>query len=182
MEKIDRRIQRTHQLLIDALVTLSLEKGYDAITIRDIAERADIAYSTFFRHYADKDQLLVEVLKSAVHEFKALINHSPDKSRAAEGELIFQYVAKHQAFFRVLFSSQGTSRTLRDIQKEIAADLVQAAAILPSPIPPEIAANHLVVTILGLIRWWLEHDMPYPVERMASIYSYLVAQGAPTEP
>lgn len=160
--------------MIDALIALTLEKGYDAITIRDIAERADIAYSTFFRHYADKDELLLEVLKSAVHEFKLLINHSPDKSRAAEGELIFQYVAKHQAFFRVLFSSEGTSHILQDIQEEIAADLLRSAAIKSSVIPPEIAANHLVVTILGLICWWLEHDMPYPIDRMATIYSHLV--------
>ncbi len=175
MQKIDRRIQRTQQALIDALVALTQEKSYDAITIRDIAERADIAYSTFFRHYTDKDELLIEVLKSAVHDFKALINHNPDKSRAAEGELIFQYVAKHQAFFRVLFSSQGANHSLQDIQEEIAADLLQSAAIRSSPIPPEVAANHLVVTILGLIRWWLDHDMPYSIDRMASIYSYLVA-------
>lgn len=174
MQKTDRRIQRTHQALIDALIALTLEKGYDAITIRDIAERADIAYSTFFRHYADKGELLLEVLKSAVHDFKLLINLSPDKSRAAEGELIFQYVAQHQAFFRVLFSSEGTSHILEDIQEEIAADLSQSAAIRNSPIPPEIAANHLVVTILGLIRWWLEHDMPYPIDRMATVYSHLV--------
>ncbi len=175
MPKVDRRIQRTQRALYDALVALTLERGYDAVTIRDIAERANIAYSTFFRHYADKDALLLEVLKSAIHDFKSLINHSPDKSRAAEGELIFRYVAEHQAFFRVLFSSQGTSQILHDIQEEIAADLVASAAIRNTPIPPEIAANHLVVTILGLVRWWLEHDLPYSIDRMATIYSHLVA-------
>ena len=176
IEKVDRRIQRTQRSLREALVTLSLEKGYDAITIRDITERANVSYSTFFRHYAEKDDLLAEEVKSVVHNLKTLINHSPDKSRESEGLLIFQHVAEQHAFFRVLFSSHGTSRVMRDIQQEIAADLVQSS-VFPanSLVPPEIAANHFVVTILGLIRWWLDHDMPYPIERMASIYSRLVS-------
>ena len=33
-----------------------------AVTIRDITERADVAYATFFRHYEDKDALLDEVV------------------------------------------------------------------------------------------------------------------------
>jgi AcrR family transcriptional regulator len=174
--KVDRRIQRTQRALIDALVALALEKGYDAVTIRDLAERADISYSTFFRHYAGKDELLVTEIKSVIDDLQALIGHTRDKSRAAEGALIFQHVAENQAFFRVLFTSQGTSRILYDVQQQIAAELVQERVFANSNVvPPEIAANHFVVTILGLIRWWLDHDMPYPVERMAAIYSHLMS-------
>jgi AcrR family transcriptional regulator len=174
--KIDRRIQRTQRALIDALVALALEKGYDAVTIRDLAERANISYSTFFRHYAGKDELLVTEIKSVIDDLKALIGQTRDKSRTAEGAQIFQHVAANQAFYRVLFTSQGTSRILYNVQQEIAVELVRERVFhASSPIPPEIAANHFVVTILGLIRWWLDHDMPYPVERMAAIYSQLVS-------
>ena len=59
----DRRVERTENLLANALIALSLEKGYEAITIRDITERADIGYATFYRHYHDKDELLAEVVE-----------------------------------------------------------------------------------------------------------------------
>ena len=177
MQKVDRRIQRTGRLLMDALVALALEKSYDSISIRDITERADVSYSTFFRHYRDKDDLLAELLTSVSSDFKALINQNSDRTKEADGKLIFQHVADNQAFFRVLFRSQGTSRAMQDIQEEVAADLLKSNAIPnTSPIPPEIAANHLVATILALIRWWLENDMPYSVERMAVIYSSLIMQ------
>ncbi len=178
MQKVDRRIQRTQRSLMDALVTLSLEKGYDAISIRDITERANVSYSTFFRHYAEKDELLSELLKTVANELTTLINHNPNKSREAEGRLIFQHVADNQAFFRVLFSSQGTSKVMRNIQDEIASAVMRTNP-MPSDdvIPPEIAANQLVVAILALIRWWLDHQMPYSIERMASIYSRLIFQG-----
>jgi AcrR family transcriptional regulator len=157
-------------------VALALEKGYDVVTIRDLTERANISYSTFFRHYAGKDELLVTEIKSVIDDLQALIRHTRDKSRAAEGALIFQHVAENQASFRALFSSQGTSHILDDVQRQIAADLIRERVFpVSSPVPPEIAANHFVVTILGLIRWWLDHDMPYPVERMAAICSHLMS-------
>ncbi|MBI1259006.1 MAG: TetR family transcriptional regulator [Chloroflexi bacterium] len=178
MEKVDRRIQRTQRALMDALVTLSLEKGYDAISIRDITERANVSYSTFFRHYAEKDELLSELLKSVAKTLTTLINHNPNKSKEAEGKLIFQHVADNHAFFRILFSSQGTSRVMRNIQDEIADSIMQSNSFVANDvIPPEIVANQLVIAILGLIRWWLDHDIPYDVERMSMIYSRLIVQG-----
>jgi hypothetical protein len=54
----DRRIQKTKKYLADALKQLILEKGYDAVTIQDIIDRANVGRSTFYMHYENKDQLL----------------------------------------------------------------------------------------------------------------------------
>lgn len=161
---------------MDALVVLALEKNYDAITIRDITERANISYSTFFRHFHEKDELLSELLLSVVDELVQLVNHNPDKSKETEGLLIFRHVAANQAFFRVLFSSQGTNFVLQDLQAKIAANLLDTFDFAPNQaVPPEIVANHFVVGVVALMRWWLEHDMPYTVEQMSVIYSLLIA-------
>ncbi len=161
---------------MDALVVLALEKRYDAITIRDITERANISYSTFFRHFHEKDELLSELLLSVVDELVQLVNHNPDKSKETEGLLIFRHVAANQAFFRVLFSSQGTNRVLQDLQAQIATNLLDTFVFAPNPaVPSEIVANHFVVGVMALIRWWLEHDMPYTAEQMSVIYSLLIA-------
>ncbi|GAA2709394.1 TetR family transcriptional regulator [Actinoplanes palleronii] len=42
-----------------AAVDLFTELGYDATTVAQIAERAGVGKSTFFRHFADKRELLV---------------------------------------------------------------------------------------------------------------------------
>ncbi len=55
----DRRVQRTQALLQDALLALIEEKGYAAITVQDILDRANLGRSTFYMHYRDKDDLLV---------------------------------------------------------------------------------------------------------------------------
>lgn len=173
--KPDRRIQRTQKALMDALLELTQEKGYDAVTIRDICERANIAYSTFFRHYASKDDLLASEIKSVIDDLQTIIQQAHARTRQAEGVLIFEHVAAHAAFFRVIFTSQGTNRVVEAVQREIVAHLVEDEVFLAgSALPPEITANHFIVTVLALIRWWLEHDMPYPVEEMATFYSTLL--------
>src|SRR5437867_644732 len=53
----DRRVRRTTRALIEALVALVLEKRYDAITIQDLLDRADVGRSTFYAHYRGKDDL-----------------------------------------------------------------------------------------------------------------------------
>lgn len=54
--------------LVMAAVDLFTEQGYDATTVAQIAERAGVTKSTFFRHFPDKRELLVagqETLKPA---------------------------------------------------------------------------------------------------------------------
>ncbi|MFE0182886.1 TetR/AcrR family transcriptional regulator [Streptomyces olivaceus] len=45
--------------LVVAAVDLFTEQGYDATTVAEIAERAGVTRSTFFRHFADKREVLV---------------------------------------------------------------------------------------------------------------------------
>ena len=73
MNPTDRRVRRTQKALGDALITLALEKEYDEITIQEITDRADIGYRTFFRHYSDKDELLMDVLSSVRMEMRELM-------------------------------------------------------------------------------------------------------------
>jgi len=47
------------QRLVVAAVDLFTEQGYDATTVAEIAERAGVTKSTFFRHFSDKRELLV---------------------------------------------------------------------------------------------------------------------------
>ena len=57
-EKKDRRTRKTRQLLRDTLLTLLKEKRYEDVSVQDIIARADVARSTFYVHYVDKDDLL----------------------------------------------------------------------------------------------------------------------------
>ena len=48
--RVQRRVARTRAAIEDAFVQLVLERGFDRVTVEDIAGRADLARATFYAH------------------------------------------------------------------------------------------------------------------------------------
>jgi hypothetical protein len=46
-----------------------------------------------------------------------------------------------------------------------------------TPVTLPIISNFLASEILALLKWWLDHNMPYPPERMDEIFHELVTPG-----
>jgi AcrR family transcriptional regulator len=71
-EKNDPRVVRTRKLIQDAFLSLAGEKDFEAITVKDIADKATVNRVTFYAHYVDKyellDNLLSETFASLVSE------------------------------------------------------------------------------------------------------------------
>ncbi len=177
MESQDRRIKRTHQLLAKALIALTLKKGYEAVTIRDITEHADIGYATFFRHYSSKDALLRDVSDVVLADLKSLLPGSPKVDVEAVGVPLFHYVQEHAKIIQVLLQSRGTSSLVQHIIEITSQDVLNENKPLEdSIVPAEIAAYHLINSSISLIQWWLEHDMPFTPERMGAIFQVLIMQ------
>lgn len=61
---MDRRIQKTRQAIMNTLVDLLTEEGFDKITINDIADRANINRGTVYLHYVDKFDLLDKCIET----------------------------------------------------------------------------------------------------------------------
>jgi len=173
MEIQDRRVKRTQHLLARALIVLTLEKGYEAVTIRDITERADVGYATFFRHYHDKDELLKDVLDVVLTEIIDLLGSTqPAADPTTIGVLLFRYVQQQSEVVRVLLMSHALLQRSIEIATQ---NVVSEHTFLPdSVVPLEIAAHHIVASSISLIQWWLDHQMPYPPERMGVIYHELI--------
>ncbi len=177
MESHDRRIKRTQQLLAKALIALTLEKGYEAVTIRDITERADVGYATFFRHYQSKDALLRDVSDVVLADLNNLLPGSSSADAEAVGVPLFRYVQEHANIIRVLLQSRGSSSLVQHIIDITSQDVLNENTPLEgSIVPAEIAAYHLINSSISLIQWWLEHDMPYTPERMGAIFHALIIQ------
>ena len=186
----DRRVRRTRRALAEALIALTEERDFAAVTVRAIAARAGVGYATFFRHYADKEALLADALDVVIDEVIALLARDPaaatgarDESpvadrEAALGTRLFTYARDHAAICRVLLRGPGAALLLERIVARGTALALAEGRGGGGAVPPEIAAHHLVMATLSLLGWWLEHDLPYPPERMGAIYRDLIAAPA----
>ena len=172
MEVQDRRVKRTQQLLTRALIALTLEKGYEDVTIRDITERADIGYATFFRHYRDKDELLKDVLDVVLTELIDLLGPAMPADPATVGVLLFRYVQEQSEVVRVLLRSHALLQNIIAAATQNVVTMHRARS--GSSVPLEVAAHHIVTASISLIQWWLDRQMPYPPEQMGLIYHELI--------
>jgi len=64
-KRVDRRVQRTRQLLRQAAIEIMQEKGFLEMTIQNIADRANVNRGTFYAHFADKYALLDEIIRES---------------------------------------------------------------------------------------------------------------------
>src|SRR5512143_3352795 len=107
----DRRVQRTDRLIVEALIELTTQKGFAAVTVQDIVQRAGINRATFYRHYRDKFDLLDQYAQAVY----ALPDHAPDSGSPMDAETrtisgvvrIFEHVREHAKFFRVMLGQNG---------------------------------------------------------------------------
>lgn len=54
----ERKQQRVRDAIIEAALDLFAERGFDAVTVSDIAERAEVGRTTFFRYFGDKQEVM----------------------------------------------------------------------------------------------------------------------------
>jgi AcrR family transcriptional regulator len=172
----DRRVRRTRQLLQDALVALILEKGYEAVTVQDILDRANLGRSTFYVHYQSKDDLLRSRLDS-LHE--ALDTHAVGMDITLT---FFQHVERDQRLFKALLGKEGGNAMVKEAHQQLAAHMRQhLERLVPDekkiPVQLDALVHYLVSAFLALLVWWLDNDLPYSAEHMDEIFKQLTMPG-----
>ncbi len=185
MTRPDRRVQRTHRLLREALITLSLSKGYDDVTIQDITDFANLGRATFYLHFRDKDDLLLTTLQEIVDDLLRRVEptlenlfRSGDISALV---ILFHHAEEHADLYRIILHGRGASsveRRLRAYATDNARRALESVlADRPRRVPLEITANHFGRSLLGMVEWWLEQRIPYPAEYMARVFFELSVAG-----
>ena len=173
MKKIDRRVLRTQESLGNALVDLTLELGYDAITIKQLTQQANIGYATFFRHFKSKDELLMNVLQSVLEDLFEVMK--PEMTSYNQALVMFEYVKENSRTYRVFIDLPRDSELFHAVYDTVANSIRKTyVARDENLIPMAIAVNHIVTSITELIRWWILNDMEISPEKMATIQSELI--------
>ena len=180
----DRRIRRTRQLLREALVELILEKGYDAVTVQDVLDRANVGRSTFYAHYRDKEELLLSGFEALQAQFEQhLAGRSVNSASPWNLSLsLFQHAQSERRLYKALFGRQGGSVVLTHIHKylfTLVRDHLRPrlSSKQSEKVPADVLAHHLVSSFVALLTWWLDNDLPYPAERINDMYLQLTQPG-----
>jgi AcrR family transcriptional regulator len=178
--RLDRRVQRTRKLLRDAMMALILEEGYDALSIQDITDKANLGRATFYLHFKDKDELLMDVMDQFMEDILVQVPQLAEIQWRLEDTKniakLFDFAAEHYDLYRILTISSGAITASRQLHQTIASNIKtciqrEIDELGDQPIiPVEFIANHFAGSLLSIMYWWLDSDLPYSAEEMAEMF------------
>ncbi len=197
-EQTDLRVRRTQANLREALVDLIEEKGFDAVTVGDIANRAMVNRATFYRHYPDKYALVTGSFEEAVTQMlreiplpenlETITSASSAPARKAEQleaalavwSALFEHLSRHARLYRAMLGKRGSSWFTVQVRDSFAQALrqrIRALSVLgasigaiddPNAAPLEFVIMCLANWFVGMLSWWMENGMLYSPQQMAS--------------
>ena len=183
MTKTDRRVQRTRELLRKALIELISERAYDAITIQDIVDRANVGRTTFYLHYNSKDELFVSCHEAIVSKFHIGPHHplSREELLSSEAPLgvtsAYRHLEEARPLLYSVFQGKDSLLILRRIRdwsaREIEANLRAAFPEGDGAIPLDVLANYIAGAQIALLQWWLEKRQPHTLQNLAHMFHRL---------
>lgn len=159
---MDRRVQRTRKLILETFMDLLREKGFEKITVNDIADRADINRGTVYLHFLDKYDILEKCIDKYVDELLSQCSDNEDihLQEDAMGR-VFAYLEEHIELYKLLHENDKYGIFRRKFTNALLGQVSIAMAVMPEEIVTshEIASQFLVNGLLGVIEWWISSDM-----------------------
>ncbi|WP_336127823.1 TetR/AcrR family transcriptional regulator [Mesoflavibacter sp. CH_XMU1422-2] len=166
---VDRRIQKSKKYLSDAFIALILEKGYEAVTVKEIIDRANVGRSTFYAHFESKEQLLFSLLGTMNEKSKDGIDF----------EMLFNHCADNFQIAKAMLGKKGGDLIIghiRDVMSlKIAKDLKRDSSKSKSEqLKIYFTSEALSAALVSYLTNWLDEDMPYSSEEMSAKCNELV--------
>lgn len=189
-KKPDLRTIRTKKMIIEAFIELVEEKGYDKLTIQDIADRAMINRATFYAHFKDKQDLYEHIFDVALNAMIQILDTVPlmeDNRVQVKGierilTAIFQQIQENKPFF--ISMTQGSSmdlmRTkLSSLLEEKYVDIFSKLRIKENDIdvPIDFIIEYMTSIFMTMVHWSIHSQTDFPPEHMARLTIKLVGNG-----
>lgn len=163
--KMDLRVRKTRRSLTEALIGLLGEKSYGGISVSEICSRAEVRRATFYKHFRDKDDLLVYIVKEQVRRFSFQNRVAFDPRHLGAYytglfESLLGFLEENAEVSRAVFGGAANQPVLDIISAEMEADMVDElrcvdpAVLLEYGDPEMIAAMH-IGAVMECARWWV---------------------------
>ena len=183
-ETIDRRIRKTRRLLRECLTALLKEKKVQDITVREIADMADINRGTFYLHYKDVFDLMEQIENELLKELEDMLNHHQAQDLLSRPSLIFAelypLVQDNADIVSILIGENGDLNfvnRLKHIVREKCLKDWMALKPLRNSNAFEAYYAFIVSGCIGMVQYWLSSGMKESAEELAYMTENIILNG-----
>lgn len=179
-----RSAKRSRTLVKKAFAELLLEQDISQITVRDIAERADINRGTFYAHYRDVYDVLEQIENELIDAVDQMLDDFQQQDIIRNPlELLLaiaNYLEKDSEFNIHLLRSRGANTLLLKLRKLVVHRLTTDKMLMlyiKSPVELQLCASYIAAGGVGVLQDWFSSDMTVPLRSIATTVDRLVRKG-----
>lgn len=183
-ELLDRRVRKTRRILRECLTRLLKEKKIQDITVRELADMADINRGTFYLHYKDVFDLLEQIEQELTEKLEDILDHHSVEELLSRPSLLFSdlypTVQENADIITILIGENGDlnfvnriKAILRDrcLKKWLTSNYSCSTDLL------EAYSAFIISGCVGIVQYWLETGMKESPEQMAKATEDFILRG-----
>lgn len=172
----DRRIAKSEKAIRTAFLEMLLDVGFDAITIKEMTEKADVSRKTFYLHYLDKYDLLNAIVNEMIRELTELCEKKKNMGFVEGTVLWFYYFENNKPFFHALFSTESTISFRRRLLDFIMEQLNSRLEGVSEQKNTEVLRKFMAMAVLGVVESYVLDQFDAGIEEIATQVGELLEQ------
>lgn len=183
VRKKDRRVVRTQRSIRNALAQLLVEKDIEKISIKEIAERADVDRKTVYNYYKSVYEILAEMENDWVEDFDGFTKRL-ENERGAEylqqffpalTELLADDIELYTQLMRMGSQSRVISRWTNFLGEKIKKAFARSYELETEKV--NVAAEFVLAGLFWSYRSWFNSDRKKPLKEFSTELCELVVGG-----
>lgn len=187
LKKEDLRTKRTRKMILEAFINLVEEKGYEHVTVSDIASQAMINRATFYAHFKDKQDVYDYIFKEAVEQFMIVLapvqlgRTNQLQLHAIEQIIthIFEKIQENRVFFKTVLNAHGNEQLRKQISQILRstyANIFEQVEIREKDfiVPIDFIIEYMSSTFMASLHWWINQEISFSPKQMAQLIIKLV--------
>ncbi len=184
---MDRRQQKTRDAIFDAFIKLLSHKSYSKITVQEIIDLANVGRTTFYAHFATKDELLREMCTDL---FDHVFSDSPGIESTHDFSL--SSGSTNDMIAHILYHLRDSQRNILGILacesgalllqffKEYLNEMIAGGILREHPgedigVPDDYLISHISSSFINLVQWWMKCDLKQSPEELSGYFSALIS-------
>ena len=181
-ENMDRRQRKTREAIFSAFIELLSVKNYNAISVQEIIDNADIGRATFYAHFETKDFLLKELCEELFrHIIDTEIGKGDNNNHyhcKFSGDSVFLHLLKHlqqnDNNILGLLSSENNEIFLRyfksNLKQLIIVEYLESGILKNSKLPQDYLVNHISASFVETVEWWISQKKRETPEKITEYF------------